>query len=164
VPETAPSDPVDIYNWQRIDARLTSSGQPTEHQLAALARLGVSHVVNLGLHTHERALPDEADTVAALGMHYVHLPVAFDNPTEADFDRFRAIMDDLKTERVHIHCIANYRVSAFLYRYHRNILALPSADARERMERIWRPGGIWARFVADDESAPLPHRIAGKDY
>ena len=61
-----PGDPTDIHVWRRLDARLTTSGQPSEEQLAALQALGVTHVVNLGLHTHEKALPDEAGSVRAL--------------------------------------------------------------------------------------------------
>ena len=49
------SDPIEIYNWRRLDGRITTSGQPTEAQLADLQRLGVTHVINLGLHTHEKA-------------------------------------------------------------------------------------------------------------
>jgi len=62
-------DPADILGWLRLDERLTSSGQPSEEQLRAFAALGIKHVVNLGLHTHERALPDEAAIVGALGMN-----------------------------------------------------------------------------------------------
>jgi len=61
------ADPEAIYNWQRLDNRLTTSGQPTEKQLADIHALGVRHIVNLGLHTHEKALPDEAASVSRLG-------------------------------------------------------------------------------------------------
>lgn len=49
------------------------SGQPSEARLAASADLGVAHVVNLALHTHEKALPGEMASVAALGMWYIHI-------------------------------------------------------------------------------------------
>jgi len=70
-------DPEDIYNWRRLDERLTTSGQPTEAQLQAIAALGVECVVNLGLHSHAKALADERASVEALGMDYVHQPVEF---------------------------------------------------------------------------------------
>jgi hypothetical protein len=47
------ADPETIYNWRRLDDRVTTSGQPTEPQLADIEALGVRHVVNLALHTHE---------------------------------------------------------------------------------------------------------------
>src|SRR5580700_11305872 len=107
------ADPEAIYNWQRLDNRITTSGQPTEKQLADIHALGVRHIVNLGLHTHEKALPDEAASVSRLGMTYIHIPVDFQNPTDDDFDQFCAVMEQLKEVPVHVHCIANYRVSAF---------------------------------------------------
>jgi len=110
------ADPEAIYNWQRLDNRITTSGQPTEKQLADIHALGVRHIVNLGLHTHEKALPDESASVSRLGMTYIHIPVDFQNPTDDDFDQFCAVMEQLKEVPVHVHCIANYRVSAFFYR------------------------------------------------
>ena len=62
------ADPEMIYNWRRLDDRVTTSGQPTEPQLADIKALGVRHIVNLGLHTHEKALPNEAASVNGLGM------------------------------------------------------------------------------------------------
>lgn len=142
------ADPTTIYNWRRLDSRLTTSGQPTEEELGAIAALGVRHIVNLGLHSHEKALPDEAGTVAALGMAYIHLPVDFQNPTEADYLRFRAVMAELADVPVHVHCIANYRVSAFLYRYRRE-QGLSEAEARADMEAVWQPTGPWAALIGD---------------
>jgi hypothetical protein len=43
-------------------------GQPTEPQLKDLHALGIWHIVNLGFHSDEKALPDEAASVSRLGM------------------------------------------------------------------------------------------------
>ena len=107
------NDPTDIFMWRRLGETITTSGQPSEAQLRAIRSLGVTHVVNLGLHSHEKALADEAASVRALGMEYVHIPVAFDAPAVEDFDRFCATMKALAGKTVHVHCIANARVSAF---------------------------------------------------
>jgi len=87
------ADPETIYNWPRLDDRITTSGQPTEQQLADIQGLGVRHNINLGLHTHEKALPDEAASVGRLGMTYIHIPVNFQNPTDEDFAKFCAVME-----------------------------------------------------------------------
>lgn len=142
-----PPAPETIHNWHRLDARLTTSGQPTEAQLASLPALGIGHVINLGLHSHENALPDEAASVAALGMRYIHIPVDFQNPTEQDFAQFRAAFAALGDAPVHVHCIANYRVSAFLYRYRREVLGMDEARARVDLEKLWRPIPVWAEFI-----------------
>src|ERR1700730_16416148 len=118
------ADPEAIYNWQRLDNRMTTSGQPTERQLVDIHALGVRHIVNLGLHTHEKALADESASVSRLGMTYIHIPVDFQNPTDDDFDQFCAVMEQLKEVPAHVHCIANSRVSAFFYRYRRDVLGV----------------------------------------
>jgi uncharacterized protein (TIGR01244 family) len=151
------SDPNDISNWLRIDDRLTTSGQPTEAQIAALPAIGVRHVVNLALHTHERALADESATVTAAGMRYVHIPVAFDAPSQDDFARFCEAMAVIGGDPVHVHCIVNARVSAFVYRYRREVLGVDEATARAAMERLWRPGGVWAAFIGDEAAIGFPH-------
>ena len=153
------SDPTDIYNWRRLDSRVTTSGQPTEEQLAELSRLGIGHVINLGLHTHEKALPDEAASLARLGLTYIHIPVDFDRPTEEDFNKFCDAMAKLESRPVHVHCIANMRVSAFLYRWQREALGHNDAQARALMDTVWQPGGVWASFIGDDASSSLSHRL-----
>ena len=141
------ADPETIYNWRRLDARVTTSGQPTEQQLADIQALGVRHIINLGLHSHEKALPDEAASVGRLGMTYIHIPVDFQNPTDSDFAEFCAAMEQLNEVPVHVHCIANYRVSAFFCRYRRDVLGMDEAEARAAMEQVWKPEGVWAAFV-----------------
>ncbi len=140
-------DPETIYNWYRIDGRVSTSGQPSESQLAGLAEAGIMHVINLALHTHERALPDETASVAALGMSYTHIPVDFSAPTEADFQAFVSAFEATAGDCVHVHCIANYRVTAFIYRYYRDVLELDDAQARTAMDAIWKPEGVWAEFI-----------------
>jgi hypothetical protein len=58
-------------------------------------------------------------------------------------------------EPVHVHCIMNYRVSAFYYRYNRDIRGMRESEARALMERQWSPDtsghpdvAAWARFIA----------------
>ena len=56
-------------------------------------------------------------------------------------------MEQLKEVPVHVHCIANYRVSAFFYRYRRDVLGTDETQARADMEEIWHPEGVWATFI-----------------
>jgi uncharacterized protein (TIGR01244 family) len=140
-------DPESNYHWHRLDDRITTSGQPSETQLADIAALGVRYVINLGLHSHEKALPDEAATVDALGMTYVHIPVDFQNPTERDFDAFCTALKEASDGPVHVHCIANYRVSAFFYRYRRTVLGMDAARARADLDQVWQPDPVWTAFI-----------------
>lgn len=158
------SDLSTIFNWRRISEKVTTSGQPTEDQLAAIGDLGVKHIINLALHTHECALADEPSTVAELGMRYVHIPVDFNNPTKGDFQRFCAVLKTIGDEPVHVHCILNARVSAFFYVYRRDVLGVGEAEARVAMETVWRPGGVWAAFIGDEAATTRVHQYAGQDY
>jgi len=159
-----PDDPIAITAWHRLDARLTTSGQPDAEQLALLAPLGVTHVINLALPSHEKSLPDEARLLAAAGIGYTSIPVDFSDLQEDDYARFGAAMDALEGQTVHIHCILNLRVSAFLYRWRQDRQGVSEAEARRDLERLWRPGGAWARFVGRAEDAAAAHRYPGRDY
>ena len=140
-------DPEHIYHWQRIDSRVTTSGQPNEAELGALAALGVRHIVNLAPHSHAKALPDEAGSVARLGMGYSNIPVDFTRPAEADFAAFCVLMNRHQGAPLHVHCAANYRVSAFLYRYRRDVLGADEGQARHDLLRVWQPDAAWAAFL-----------------
>ena len=92
--------------------------------------------------------------MAAAGIAYTHIPVPFDAPGDAHFKAFVAAYEAGATP-VHVHCIANMRVSAFLYRYHRDVKAMAEPEARALMKRIWSPDSgdhptmePWARFIA----------------
>jgi protein tyrosine phosphatase (PTP) superfamily phosphohydrolase (DUF442 family) len=157
-------DPAYIHNWRRLTRQITTSGQPSEAELGTIRALGVTHIINLGLHSHERALPDEAATVRALGMTYIHIPVDFARPTEDDFTAFCEALMGLDDTSVHVHCIVNARVSAFFYRYRRDMLGVDDAVARQALETVWRPGGVWAAFIGDADAVTSPHRYAARDY
>jgi uncharacterized protein (TIGR01244 family) len=141
------TDPETIYHWHRLDERITTSGQPSEAELAEIAALGVRCVINLGLHTHPKALADEAASVAALGMTYVHIPVDFQNPTEQDFAAFSTAVAAATAAPLHVHCIANYRVSAFFYRYRRDVLGMDAARAQVDLDEVWKPDEVWTAFI-----------------
>ena len=153
----------EILNWRVWSTRLTTSGQPTEAQLARLQAEGVTHIVNLGPHSNKGALVDEPGTVAELGMTYTYIPVDFEAPTEADFDAFCDAIES-STERTHVHCIYNARVAAFFYRY---AIAGRGGDidaAFAQMDGIWRPGGVWAAFIGKPEDAGEANRYLGYEY
>lgn len=148
------SDPADIRGWQRLSGEITTSGCIGEADIARLAELGVRQVVNLALDSHPEALADEADKFVAMGIAYTHIPVPFDAPEEAHFAAFRAAVER-GPKPVHVHCIMNWRVSAFFYRLHRDHRGMPEAEARALMAQHWTPDAqdkpewnAWADFIA----------------
>jgi uncharacterized protein (TIGR01244 family) len=136
-----------IFNYLPISDSLVTAGQPTETQFTAVKAAGIARVINLAPHGLENSLPDEAGLVTGLGMDYVHIPVDFENPTESDFTQFCTAMQAAGTHPVLVHCAANMRVSAFVYRYRTQILGEPRHTAEQDLRKIWKPFGTWKEFI-----------------
>jgi uncharacterized protein (TIGR01244 family) len=150
-------DPDHIACWQRLDARTTTSGRLTREDVPALAAIGVTHVINLALADSPGALPGEEALLAAAGIAYSHIPVPFGAPGEDHYAAFRLAYESTSGP-VHVHCIMNYRVSAFFYRYNRE-RGMPESAARALLERQWSPetndqadAPTWARFITQGEN------------
>ena len=130
-------DPSDIRNWQRRPDGVTTSGRLEPGDPARLAALGVRHVINLALDSHPEALPDEAALLAEQGIAYTHIPVPFDAPTHEHVAELSQVLDETEGP-VHVHCIMNYRVTAFFYLLDK-ASGVPEAEARGRMAAVWDP-------------------------
>ena len=139
----------DIYNYREAAPDLATSGQPREEQLAGIADAGFEVIVNLALHDDPRySLKDEASSVKALGLEYVHIPVQFSAPTENDLVKFFATMEHHKGRRVWVHCAANMRVTAFLGLYWRIREGRSEEEAFALLRELWQPDAVWTEFIA----------------
>ena len=137
-----------IYNYLPIDESLVTSGQPSERQFEMIQAAGFQHVVNLAPHQAENSLPDEAGLLAGMGITYTHIPVDFKDPTDADYAEFVQTLNGLREQKVWVHCAANMRVSAFMYRYRTSELGVAEAQAQLDLHKIWEPYGVWRAFIA----------------
>lgn len=139
----------DIYNFRPIDDALSTSGQPTEAQLQAVAAEGYDVIINLALHDHPRySLPDETGLVEGLGMVYVHIPVQFVDPQGADLLAFFQAMEKHKNKKILVHCAANMRVTVFLALYHIIKQGKGEMEAFEPMRSVWEPDDVWSSFIS----------------
>ncbi len=143
------SDPSDIRNWQRRPDGITTSGRLKPEDPARLAAIGVTHVVNLALDDHPEALAGEERLLAAQGISYTHIPVPFDAPDRSHVEALRRVLAGTDGP-VHVHCIMNYRATAFMYLLDRDA-GVPEAEARALMRRVWDP-------LASDDPAVRPWR------
>ena len=66
----------DIVNYREYSADLSSSGQPTETQLQAVADSGFERVVFLAFTDHDESLANEDRLVKGLGMEYAQIPIS----------------------------------------------------------------------------------------
>ncbi len=132
----------------------TTSGRIEEGDVARLKSLGVRRIINLALEASPGALADEAAIIARHGLSYTHIPVPFDAPDQNQFEAFRAALAQADGMPVHVHCIMNFRVSAFFYLLNRDHRGMPEAEARALMEQQWAPDKMddpkalaWAAFI-----------------
>src|SRR5262245_11570843 len=148
------------YNFRRINDKLTTSGIVRPEGLKSLGSQGYSVVINLLPDTSEHAVPNERDLVESQGIEYIHIPVDFKQPTERDLAAFCEALDWIVGRKVHIHCTANYRVSAFYSLYEVNRGRWSINQAMEFIRDIWEPGDhpAWAEFVASSVEAGQQER------
>ena len=134
------TDPADIRNFLRLSERITTSGRLQPGDPARLAAMGARRVINLALADHPEALPDAAAEMAAAGLAYTHIPVPFDAPDE---EHYRAFASALAAEDtpVHVHCIMNWRVSAFFCRWHRE-KGMAQDAALALLHEVWDPAAL----------------------
>ena len=145
-----------IFNVTWIDNQLSSSGQIHAEHARLLQSLGVKTVVNLAVYNEEYN-GSENQWVVERGMTYIHLPVDFDRPTSSDLERFYQLMDAIADETVWVHCIANYRASAFTYLYRINERGDSRKDAKAVLDQIWTDELLdeypqWAELMTRHES------------
>ena len=154
-------DPTGIRNFQRLDGRTTTSGRLRDDDLDGLAAIGVRHVINLALDDHPEALADEAAKLAERRIGYTHVPVPFGAPSDVHFAAFVAALEGAEGKPVHVHCIMNWRVSAFFYRHHVENCGMAESRARELLEVQWAPDKSdrpearpWAEFLFGTRTSP----------
>jgi protein tyrosine phosphatase (PTP) superfamily phosphohydrolase (DUF442 family) len=144
---TMPLD--EIYNAIIVDDKTVTAGQPTEDQLKLAAAEGFTTVINLAP-TDSRSLNDEPGLVRDLGMTYVYIPVKWDNPTDSDFEAFAQAMNEHPEGKTLIHCVANFRVTAFYSLYAQKQLGWSPEQAEAFRAKIWNGSDnpIWEDFIA----------------
>ena len=132
----------------RISGRLASSGQPGDDQFRFIASEEFRLVINLAMPNSENAIPEEGNIVTALKMNYIHIPVPFDAPTAEHLRSFINVMTAFSGDKVWVHCVKNYRVSAFLYQYLRLVHNEGPEDAAKVILPAWQPNDVWQQFMA----------------
>ncbi len=96
---------------------------------------------------HVDAISDEDHLVSSLGMTYCHLPVPFDHPRVDHLRQFFALLRSYPGQRLFIHCIMNYRVSAFIFHYLICFEGYSPAQARSPILDIWQPEPQWREIL-----------------
>jgi protein tyrosine phosphatase (PTP) superfamily phosphohydrolase (DUF442 family) len=141
----------EIYNFLFYNEKLSSSGMPTLEQLQLFSVAKIELIINLAPHDVENAIPDEQKEVESLGMGYINIPVNWSTPTRNGLNLFMDAMDANRGKKIHVHCEANFRASAFIAVYRILRLGWKEEDAFEVMHKIWDEDAypVWKMFIED---------------
>lgn len=136
-------------NFHQSTERIATSGQPDRRQFHWIADEGYDVVINLAMHDSNNAIPEEGSLVASLGMHYLNIPVPFDEPTAQHLEEFIGILKVLAKRKIWIHCEVNARVSAFMFHYLTKVKGLTIDSASSPLMVKWRPkmDDTWRDFM-----------------
>ncbi len=139
------------HNFRRVNDFLTTSGVVGAGRLAGLRSEGYDVVINLLPDESEYAVENEREIIEEQGVKYVYIPVDFKHPTLADYDRFVSAVERAKERKLHIHCAANYRVSAFYALYAESHGLWSHTEAETFIHNLWRPQERpgWPEFIAE---------------
>lgn len=138
------------YNYRELSKNLSTSGAVTKEDLLQLRENGYEVVINLLPDSNEYAIPDEGQIIKDQGLSYHHIPVVFSAPTNDDYAQFVSAMKTVENRKTHVHCAANWRVSAFysVYAVQHGIWTVSVAE--DHIMSLWSPGDYpaWRAFLS----------------
>lgn len=137
----------DVLNYIQINENIATSGQPTKEKFEQIAKENYEVVINLALHNASNAIENEDKVVTDLQMSYFHIPVDFENPKKEQATLFLNTLKALSNKKVWVHCAMNYRVTAFMYLYHKHILQTPFEQIDLSMFEQWSPDESWKNLM-----------------
>ncbi len=141
----------EAYNYKAVNEQVSCSGTLKGINLQSLGDSDYKVIINLLPDDDEYAVTDEKNIIESLGIGYEYIPVDWDNPKGSDFEAFQAVLSSYKDQKIHIHCGANYRASAFYSLYAVKHLGWSTAEAEEFISTIWDKNKYlkWEKFITD---------------
>ncbi|HEY1090751.1 MAG TPA: protein tyrosine phosphatase family protein [Burkholderiaceae bacterium] len=136
-------------NLLAVDAKLTTSGQPSAEWLATLKEQGFEAVIYLAPPTVEDAVREEPLIVGRQGLIWANIPIRWDSPADADFESFAALLKSLRGKKVLVHCQANYRASTLTFLYRTLVEKVEPQAAWESVAKVWTPKGAWRTLMLE---------------
>ena len=143
----ADSNGLSLLNRIDYSQFLTTSGQPTEGELALIASAGFDQVIFLAFTNHPKAVAHEDDIVRDQGLQFIHIPVEWESPSPTDFAAFAAMMQTFGSGRTLVHCEVNFRASVFGFLYQVLFGGADVDEAMSLMQSIWVPNDTWEAFI-----------------
>ena len=139
IPATSHEKLNEVLNYHQINERIGTGGQPTPDQFKTIRKAGYQTIINLAMPDSPNALSNEGATITQLGMTYIHIPVPWKSPSVSDLKQFLGFMKALESQKVFVHCAANYRASAFTNRYLRLMTDATKEESMTPILKKWLP-------------------------
>lgn len=102
-----------IADFYQVAKRIATSGQPQAEQFELIHKAGFEVVINLALRDSPKAVINEASLVKQWQMEYLPILVDFNAPELEQLEVFFDAMQRHRRQKIFIHCVMNWRVSAF---------------------------------------------------
>jgi len=146
--ETLKNNTLDqIVSFYQLNENIGTSGQPKAEQFRDISAAGYEVVLNLALSDSPNAIENENNIISKLNMIYVHVPVDFKTPSPENLELFFKYMKKHEDKKIFIHCVMNWRVSAFMFLYHTIKCQMPIMEARRHLDAVWQPEPMWQEFI-----------------
>ena len=138
------------YNFKEVNEQVSCSGTLKKVNLQSLSDEGYEVVINLLPDDSEYAVSGEKRDFEKSGILYVYIPVDWDEPKHTDFEIFESEMNAIRGKKVHIHCAANFRVTAFYSIYALKNQGWSKTELSEFIASIWQLSEypVWDKFVS----------------
>jgi protein tyrosine phosphatase (PTP) superfamily phosphohydrolase (DUF442 family) len=137
------------YKFKLVNDLVSCSGTLMKVDLESLKTEHYQLLINLLPNDSKYSRSDEKETIEALNIEYYYIPIDWENPQVNEFEIFESILQRNKGKKVHIHCAANYRATAFYGIYALKNESWSLKDLFEFTGSIWQISEypIWKRFV-----------------
>ncbi len=139
----------DLPQYLEVTPLIGTGGQPSDAGFRTLAQRGYQAVVNLRTAAEKVDLIAEEKLVRELGLKYYPVPVTGNAPEESQALEFMRVMDELKAEKVFVHCATANRVGSFMMIKRTLRDGLSAEQAEEEAGRIGLRSDVLRQFARD---------------
>jgi len=137
------------YNFKTNSELITSSGTIINVNLESFLNLNYEVIINLLPDEAEYSRENESEDFAKLGIDYVYIPINWETPNSSDYDAFETALIKATGKKVHIHCAANYRATAFYAIFAHKNKGWSTEKIKEFIGSTWQISEYpaWEKFV-----------------
>jgi len=136
-----------IERFQRINDKLSTSGQPTKNEIKIIAEEGFEVLINTRPKSEMDELFNEREIVENFGMKYFQIETDLLKPNMDELVKFLELMTEFNDKKVFLHCRANKRASGLLAIYRIAKLNWKKEEALDKVGEVWELDKDLLKFI-----------------